>query len=76
MMTSAMMTCGLVLVRPTQLLIMPTVCLCGEHQAQQQQFSVSKHPGNGRDALPYVHREYTDPDRAAMFGSETQTAQS
>ena len=54
MMTSAMMTCGLVLVGPTQLLIMPTVCLCGEHQAQQQQFSVSKHPGNGRDALPYV----------------------
>ncbi len=48
-----MMNCGWF----TQLLIMPTVCLWCEQQAQQQQFIVSKHPGIGRDALPYVYRQ-------------------
>ena len=59
-----MMTCGWF----TQLLIMPTVCLCGEQQAQQQQFSVSKHPGIGRDALfiQSYPRQHTDPALASV----------
>ena len=50
----------------TQLLIMPTVCLWCEQQAQQQQFSVSKHPGIGRDALFIRVPSVTNPDHSCF----------